>query len=161
MTQTARAAVLLAAVALAACGGGSSKPPPEPPPTAATVRLALAGVPAGTALAGAEVRVRLPAGVTPRLAGGQPVVALVAPLGASTAELFPPHWEPASRTLRVAVASRASGGMPAGALVDVECDVTAAAAPAASAYEVAGVTAADLSVRPVAGATLAVAPTYR
>lgn len=154
MTALTRAALLLTAVSLAACGGSSK---PAPPPTAATLRLSVAGVPAGTALAGAEVRLRLPAGVTPRLAA----IRLAEPLTAATAELFAPAWDAGTRTLRLAVASKVPAGLAGAALVDVECDVTAAAAPAAADYQVAGFTAADLSVTPVVGATLAVSASYR
>jgi len=59
------------------------------------------------------------------------------------------------------VASTTPGGLAPGALVDVECDVAAAAAPAPGDYQVTAFTAADLEVRPVSGATLAVAATYR
>jgi hypothetical protein len=155
------AALLLALLGLgnAACGGGGGAPPPPPPPTAATIRLAVAGVPAGTALAGADVALRLPAGVTPRLSAGG--VRLAGTLDAGSAELFPAAWDATTRTLRLAVASRAPARMAAGPFVEVECDVTASAGPAAADYVAAGFTAADLSVRPIAGATLEVTPQYR
>lgn len=139
---------------LAGCGGGGGG---APPPTEATVTLSVGGLPAGTALSGAVLRLRFPPGVTPRQAAG--AVRLAPPLSDATAQLLPPHWSAADRRLTVGVASKAPAGLAGPALLLVDCDATAAAA--ATAYEVESFTAADLQVRPLAAATLQVAPAYR
>jgi hypothetical protein len=133
----------LSLVILAACGGGGGgggAPQPKQPTTAVlTLTTALIGaLPADTIVAGYDVWVTLPEGVTVRSIANPPQTdtGVVTPTDASTSVTA--VYQPASggnpaRVHIIAATANANGFAP-GAFSDVHCNITAGSYPQASSF---------------------------
>ena len=142
----------LALTTLSACGGGggggssssgSSSSPPPPQPTTAVLTLSTAvkgAIPAPAVIAGYDVTITLPAGVTVKSTALPPqtdagvVVGTVN--GAAAGTYYVASYTPATRKVRIVMVSpKGNGFSSAGEFCQVNCDITAGYYPTATDFQ--------------------------
>jgi hypothetical protein len=145
MKRTSRTGLLISAlslVVLAACGGGGGggAPQPKQPTTAVlTLKTALTGaLPANTIVAGYDVWITLPEGVTVRSTASPPQTdnGVITPTDSSTSvtAIYQPASGGTPATVHVIAATANADGFAPGAFSDVHCDITAGSYPQASSF---------------------------
>jgi len=128
-------------LALAACGGGSSAPPPAA--KTVTLKLATTGTPSEN-LAGIDITVTLPSGVTPAQNSDGTVAATVVTVTgvAAPGSTFPPVYTPAggstSGTLALFVSSNVAAGFGAGEYATVVLSAAPGTTPLQSDFTFSG-----------------------
>jgi hypothetical protein len=151
---------------LTACGGGGSStnygaPPPATSHTA-TVKLATSGTPSAQ-LAGLEIVVTLPAGVTPPLnsdgsvAGSDATVSGVAAPGSMVTPVYTPASGTSKATLRLVLASKNTAGFGAGEFATLTLTVAPGATLSQSDFAFSELTPVDVDGHAASGLTAGVA----
>ena len=170
MKRSIRLIILLSGLmtVLTACGGGGGgggtppAPPPTTTPTKAVLKLSTTG-PAGSQIAGVDVTVNLPSGVTVKAATAPPETdaGVVVPSGQAAANSLviatAASGPPAS--VRIVLANSNTNGFGIGEFATVTCDLAAGTKPAASAFTIPAALVGDLAGSPISGATVTVAVT--
>lgn len=165
--QLLRALLISAIGMLAACGGGGGGGTSVAQPSAAILKLSTSGaLNQGTALAGIEISVILPAGVTlttnadGSVAAGVVTVSGVAAPGILTPPIYTPAGGTAPGELTFVVASDAPAGFGTGEFATVRCDIDAGSSPVANDFTPVEFKPVDMNGAMVGGMTANVAVTF-
>jgi hypothetical protein len=143
MKRTFQTSLLIGALSLiviAACGGGGgggASQPKQPTTAVLTLRTTLTGtLPADTIVAGYDIWITLPEGVTVRSTANPPQTdnGVVTPTDASTSVTA--VYQPASggTPAKVHIVAANANGFASGAFSDVHCNITAGYFPQASSF---------------------------
>lgn len=140
-------------------GGGGTNAPSQ---RVAALKLATSGTPSAL-LAGIDITVTLPSGVTPALNSDGTVATTVATVSgvAAPGTMLAPVYTQASGTvkgtLRLAMASSITAGFGAGEFATVSCVVATGSTPAQSDFTLSGFNPIDVNGSTATGLTAAVA----
>lgn len=164
MNNIIKCTFLTVAVAiLAACGGGGSSSGGDPPASrTAVLKLATSGTPSAQ-LAGIDITVTLPDGVTASVSSDGTVAAsadAVSGVAAPGTVLAPVYTQASGATrgtLRLVLASQVTAGFGAGEFATVTLVVAAGASPAPSDFLLSGLRAVDVNGYSATGLTATVA----
>jgi hypothetical protein len=148
---------------LAACGGGGSSSGGDPPASrTAVLKLSTTGTPSAQ-LAGIDITVTLPDGVTASVGSDGSVAASadsvsgVAAPGTILAPVYTQASGATKGTLRLVLASEIAAGFGAGEFATVTLVVAAGANPVPSDFLLSGLHAVDVNGNSATGLTAAVA----
>ena len=163
------AAIALLTFALYGCGSGDSGGTAGTAPRSAVLKLSSAGtLTAGTSLAGINMKVQLPAGVTVSIDSSNAVNAGVvtasgvAAVSSVTIVGYTPASGAVAATLEFLITSNVAGGFGVGEFATVNCVIATGHVPTVGDFilPAADFKPADLLIQPVTGLTATLTATF-
>ncbi|GFO68362.1 hypothetical protein GMLC_19410 [Geomonas limicola] len=143
-------------LSMAGCGDSGGVATDSTPSAKAVLRISLAG--AAVPLAGAAVKVTLPAGVSVTasetgVANGVVAVSGIAVPGTVGPSVYVPASGAARATIAIVVSSNLAAGFGNGEFATVTCNLATGARPVADDFLLTELNASDLFLQPVSGVT--------
>ena len=162
------AAIALLSFSLYGCGSGGTAAAPSGP-SSAVLKLSSAGtLTSGTSLAGINIKIQLPVGVTVSADGSNAVNAGVvtasgvAAVSSVTIVGYTPASGTAAATLEFLITSNVAGGFGVGEFATVNCVIASGHVPTTGDFilPAADFKQADLLIKPVTGLTATLTATF-